>query len=97
MIVAGTCSGGSGDGGQKKQKTSSEVRCTHEPSGAVGKATDSRDQAKNRVTAFKRMIETPEFKVWLQLKIDTAKGHVEIEEISEQGNRVSRKLRIDEV
>lgn len=88
---------GSGDGGQKKQKTSSGVRCTHPPSGAVGKATDSREQSVNRKTAFKRMTETGEFKSWLQLKIDAGLGRVEIEEATEQGSRITRKLGMDEV
>lgn len=88
---------GSGDGGQKRQKTSSGVRCVHEASGAEGKATDSREQSQNRKMAFKRMIETPEFKSWLALKIEAAKGNVEITETSEQGNVITRKLRVDEV
>lgn len=88
---------GSGDGGQKRQKTSSGVRCTHPPSGAVGKATDSREQSKNRKTAFNRMVETTEFKVWLKLKIDAYLGKVEIEERSEQGNLIKRKLGGEEV
>ncbi len=88
---------GSGDGGQKRQKTSSGVRCTHPPSGAVGKATDSREQSQNRKTAFKRMSETPEFQSWLKLKIEAAKGNVEIEERSDLGNKISRKLGMDEV
>jgi peptide chain release factor 2 len=88
---------GSGDGGQKKQKTSSGVRCTHEPSGAVGKATDSREQSRNRKEAFKRMVESPQFKIWLKLKIDAYQGLVEIEESTEQGNRIKRKLGGEEV
>lgn len=88
---------GSGDGGQKRQKTSSGVRCTHTPSGAVGKATDSREQSQNRKMAFKRMSETPEFQSWLKLKIEAAKGNVEIEETSDLGNKVTRKLGMDEV
>lgn len=88
---------GSGNGGQKKQKTSSGVRCVHEASGAEGKATDSRDQAINRRTAFERMIKTPEFQGWLQLKIDASMDRVDIEESSEQGYKITRKLRGDEV
>lgn len=88
---------GSGDGGQKKQKTSSGVRCTHVPSGAVGKATDSREQSQNRRTAFNRMVQSPEFQVWLKLKIDAYLGKVEIEEPSPQGNLIQRKLGGDEV
>lgn len=70
---------GSGDGGQKKQKTSSGVRCTHEPSGAVGHATDSRMQSQNRKTAFERMVSTAEFKAWLELEIDQKLGRVKTE------------------
>ena len=88
---------GSGDGGQKKQKTSSGVRCVHEPSGAEGKATDSRHQNVNRKTAFERMAATPEFKSWLQLKIDAGLGRVEIQETSEKGNPITRKLGMEEV
>lgn len=88
---------GSGDGGQKKQKTSSGVRCTHEPSGAIGKSTESREQSRNRKTAFLRMTECPEFKIWLKLKIDAYQGQVEIEEATEQGNIVTRKLNHEEV
>lgn len=88
---------GSGDGGQKKQKTSSGVRCVHEPSGAEGKATDSRHQNVNRKTAFERMAATPEFQGWLKLKIEAGLGHIEIEEKSEQGNLIKRKLGQEEV
>lgn len=88
---------GSGDGGQKKQKTSSGVRCVHEPSGAEGKATDSREQSQNRKTAFERMVATEEFQGWLKLKIEAGLGHVEIEEQSAQGNPIVRKLGMDEV
>jgi hypothetical protein len=88
---------GSGDGGQKKQKTSSGVRCVHEPSGAEGKATDSRMQSQNRKTAFERMVATPEFQGWLKLKIEAGLGNVEIEETSEKGNKIVRKLGMEEV
>lgn len=88
---------GSGDGGQKRQKTSSGVRCVHEPSGAEGKATDSREQSQNRRTAFERMVATPEFQSWMKLKIEAGLGHVDIEERSDQGNLISRKLGMEEV
>ena len=88
---------GSGDGGQKKQKTSSGVRCTHEPSGAIGKATDSREQSQNRKTAFLRMTETSEFKIWLKLKIEAYQGLIQIEESTPQGHKIKRKLGHDEV
>lgn len=88
---------GSGNGGQKKQKTSSGVRCVHEASGAEGKATDSRDQAVNRKTAFERMAASKEFQSWLQLKIDAMQDNVEITEMTDSGFPETRKLRGDEV
>ncbi len=88
---------GSGNGGQAKQKTSSAIQCFHDPSGAMGESEDSRNQVLNKREAFKRMIETKEFKSWLKLKIEAGLGHVEIEENTDQGNRVKRKLGMDEV
>lgn len=88
---------GSGDGGQKRQKTSSGARCIHEPSGAVGEATDTRWQHKNRELAFKRMFDTQLFQSWLSLKIDAGQDKVLITEQDDQGNIGTRHLRIDEV
>jgi protein subunit release factor A len=88
---------GSGNGGQKKQKTSSGVRCVHIASGAEGKATDSRDQSTNRQTAFERMAATAEFQSWMKLKIAAAKGEIQIEETSDLGNKIVRKLGMEEV
>lgn len=88
---------GSGDGGQKRQKTSSAIQCFHDPSGAMGESEDSRDQLQNKKAAFLRMTKTKEFQGWLRLKIESGLGHVEIEEATELGNKVTRKLRMDEV
>jgi hypothetical protein len=38
-----------------------------------------------------------EFQGWLKLKIEAGLGHVEIEETSEQGNPIKRKLGMEEV
>ena len=39
---------GSGKGGQKRNKTSSAVRCRHLPSNAIGYAEDTRSQLQNK-------------------------------------------------
>lgn len=59
---------GSGAGGQKKNKTSNCVRCTHNDSGAVGKSEEGRSQAHNKKEAFRRMTETPKFKSWMYME-----------------------------
>lgn len=60
---------GSGKGGQNKQKTSSAAHCVHKASGAEGRAQDSRSQLDNKRLAFKRMTETPKFKLWIKMEV----------------------------
>lgn len=67
---------GSGKGGQKRNKTSNAVRCTHLSSGAVGKAEDTDSQQKNKRLAFKRMAESKEFKVWHKLESARKSGEL---------------------
>lgn len=59
---------GSGKGGQKRNKTSNCVRCTHTTSGAVGKSENGRSQLHNKQTAFKRMFETKIFQNWIRIE-----------------------------
>ncbi len=63
----------------------------------MGECEEGRDQSLNKRTAFERMVKSKEFQSWLNLKIDAAKGNVEIEENDDRGNKVTRKLRMDEV
>lgn len=46
---------GPGPGGQKRNKTSSNVRITHQPSGLQAIAGESRSQTKNREAALRRL------------------------------------------
>lgn len=57
-----------GKGGQNQNKVESGVRITHEPSGAVGEARDSRDQRMNKRNAFLRMTRTRAFQTWLMVE-----------------------------
>lgn len=73
---------GSGKGGQKRNKTSSAVRCTHLASGAVGQAEDTRSQQRNKQIAFRRMAETSKFRDWHKLECAKRTGRLrEIEEL----------------
>lgn len=56
-----------GKGGQNVNKRNTGVRCTHRPSGAIGKSCDYRTQLENRRMAFRRMAESNEFKLWIKL------------------------------
>jgi len=68
---------GSGKGGQKRNKTSSAVRCTHIASGAVGRSDDTRSQHRNKITAFKRMSDSTVFKKWHRIETARRTGRMQ--------------------
>jgi protein subunit release factor B len=87
---------GSGKGGQKKNKTSSAVRCRHPISGAIGYAQDTRSQSENRRLAFRRCCETKEFQNWIKLESARVSGDlVEIERKIENDINDSTKTKIE--
>lgn len=57
-----------GAGGQHRDKTSSAIRITHPPSGAVGFSQEYREQPRNKQLAFQRMAATSQFKAWVRTK-----------------------------
>ena len=59
---------GSGKGGQKRNKTENCCRCTHLPSGSVGKSEEGRSKEQNKKRAFRRMAETEEFMKWVRIE-----------------------------
>lgn len=84
---------GTGAGGQKKNKTSSAVHCTHKQSGAHGYAEDSRSQADNKILAFQRMANTEKFKIWH--RIETMKRSGEMATIDSYVEREIKKVKIE--
>jgi len=71
---------GHGNGGQKKQKTSSACRITHEDSGVSKYCQDNREQHRNRASAFTALCKDPRFKVWCQLRLDELETKQTIEQ-----------------
>ena len=86
---------GTGPGGQKRNKTSSKVRCTHRASGAVGESDETRSQHDNKRLAFRKMAETREFKSWH--KLETAKRLGSIIDLNEHVDDMlhDRNLRVE--
>jgi protein subunit release factor B len=84
---------GTGNGGQKKNKTNSAVHCIHKPSGAHGYAEDNREQPKNRVLAFKRMAASEEFQAWNKVEFLRRTGKQAVME--ENVKRQMRQIRVD--
>jgi peptide chain release factor 2 len=67
---------GPGDGGQKKQKTHSGVICTHRASSAQARCHAGRSQWQNKKSAFVKMAETPEFKMWHRMEVARRTGEL---------------------
>lgn len=67
---------GSGAGGQKRNKTSSAIRCVHEKSGAVGECESHREQSLNKKEAFRKMAESETFRKWLDLEAKRVSGEL---------------------
>lgn len=65
---------GTGAGGQKRNKTSSAVHCTHRASGAHGYSETSRSQHDNKADAFRKMCETQRFRDWHRLEVARRTG-----------------------
>lgn len=88
---------GTGAGGQKRNKTSSAVHCTHRPSGAHGYSESSRSQLDNRQDAFRKMAESDRFKKWVRVEYMKRTGeHLEIErQITESLTKVKLEVKID--
>lgn len=88
---------GTGNGGQKKNKTSSAVHCTHLPSGAHGYSEASRSQGDNRRDAFEKMANTDKFQQWLKLEFMRRTGEMlAIEQaVEREMARVKTEIRID--
>ena len=73
-----------GNGGSGKDTSNTGVRVVHLPSGAMGRAVDSRSQGKNKELAFRRMAETKEFRGWARLEASKRFGEKSIEEQVEE-------------
>jgi len=58
-----------GKGGQHQNKTSSGVRIIHKESGAVGESRKERSQYQNKKIAFRHLVDSVKFKLWMNQRI----------------------------
>ena len=59
-----------GKGGQHQNKTDSGVRIIHPDSGARGESREERKQGQNKKIAFRRLVDSPKFKIYLQSRLN---------------------------
>jgi protein subunit release factor A len=83
------CTGG--NGGQHRNAKQNGVRLIHKASGARAEHRDGRDQGKNKIEAFKKLVETPEFKKWHKVEVSRRLGKeaivdAEVEAAMKPGN-----------
>lgn len=57
-----------GKGGQHQNKTDSAVRIVHPASGARGESRSERSQTQNKKIAFRRLVESKTFKLWIRVE-----------------------------
>jgi hypothetical protein len=57
-----------GKGGQNQNKRDTGTRVIHHPSGARGESREERSQLQNKKTAFRRMVNSPQFQLWVRLE-----------------------------
>lgn len=88
---------GSGNGGQKKNKTSSAVHCMHRPSGAHGYSEASRSQLDNKRDAFVKMAQSEKFQKWNKLEAMKRCGVLdEIDrKVAEEMTKIKIEIRVD--
>lgn len=84
---------GTGAGGQKRNKTSSAVHCTHRASKAHGYSEDTRSQLDNKKLAFQRMAATDKFKKWHQHEISVRTGQQAI--IDANVEKEMKKIKVE--
>ncbi len=59
-----------GKGGQKQNKTSSDVRIKHIKSGIVAESREERSQTQNKRRALERLSKDKKFILWCQMRIN---------------------------
>jgi protein subunit release factor B len=83
-----------GHGGSGKDTSNSGVRLTHRASGAVGEGRENRTNTLNRQSAFKKLINTQEFKRWHKAECARRMGKKVEETPEEIMARVDEMIRV---
>jgi protein subunit release factor B len=84
---------GSGPGGQHRNKKYTAIQIVHPESGAEGRCENFREQLKNKKEAFRRMVQSKKFQIWLKIEV-SRKIHNELT-IEEKVNKSMKKVKVE--
>lgn len=81
-----------GKGGQNQNKRDTGTRVVHHPSGARGESREERSQLQNKRSAFRKMAESTQFRIWIMREL----GHAAVLEQAAQDMVIAaRDLKIE--
>jgi len=83
-----------GKGGQHQNKTDSGVRIIHSESGARGECRNFKHQHQNKKEAFRRLVNSPKFKLWINIRAHEVTKGKRIEQIVDEA-MVPENLKIE--
>lgn len=85
-----------GKGGQNQNKRNTGVRVIHHESGARGESREERSQLQNKRTAFKRMVDTPEFKRYIDMRMyGIGRAEAEVERMMQREQDFRTEVRVN--
>src|SRR5690242_4876847 len=85
-----------GKGGQNQNKRETGVRVIHHESGARGESREERSQLQNKRTAFKRMVDTPEFQRYIKHRMyGIGRAEAEVERAIERTQDFRTEVRVN--
>jgi protein subunit release factor A len=84
---------GSGNGGQKRNKTMSACRVKHIKSGAVAECQEERSFEQNKKRAFTRCVNSETYRQWH--KLECAKRMGVIADIEQEVNKEMQNIKVE--
>jgi len=85
-----------GKGGQNQNKRDTGVRVIHHESGARGESRGERSQLQNRRMAFRRMVDTPEFKRYIDMRMyGIGRAEAEVERMMSRNQDFRTEVRVN--
>lgn len=82
-----------GKGGQHQNKTNSGVRIIHPASNAIGESRTERSQYQNKKLAFRKLVNSEKFKIWInKVYFEIMNGKTVEERVEEEMNQKNLKV-----